>query len=112
MLVVDVKETTEPAQLANSESAQIAHTDLAPTSDDTELAATIRQQLHNIGYSQMRLLRVDVEQGRVALSGKVSRYYLRQVAQSVVLQVPGVKQLNSNVFVERVENGDEQADGF
>lgn len=66
---------------------------------DANLAEAIRRNLADLGYSQVRQLRIDVEHGQVSLSGKLSRFYLLQVAQSAAMKTPGVTEVTTNVSV-------------
>lgn len=51
------------------------------------------------GYSQLRHLQVSFEHGRVTLQGQLPTYYLKQVAQSVILDVDGVREIDNDVRV-------------
>ena len=70
---------------------------------DANLADAIRQNLADLGYPQVRQLRIDVEHGQVSLSGKLSRFYLLQVAQTAAMRTPGVTEVTTNVSVGPVE---------
>ncbi len=74
-----------------------------PKTADAHLADAIRQNLADLGYSQVRQLRIDVEHGQVSLSGKLSRFYLLQVAQSAAMRTPGVTDVTTNVCVVSTE---------
>lgn len=72
---------------------------IARRAQDAAIEATIRQRLSNLGYPQMQQLRIDVLHGRVAIAGQLSRYYLRQLAQTAVMQIPGVIGLTTDLSV-------------
>ena len=76
-----------------------------PRTADANLANAIRQNLADLGYPQMRQLRIDVEHGQVSLSGKLSRFYLLQVAQTAAMRTPGVTDVTTNVSVVPIEEG-------
>lgn len=46
----------------------------------------IREKLGNAGSYQLQRVEVYQENGAVVLSGEVSSYYLKQVAQTICLQ--------------------------
>lgn len=77
----------------------------APTSapvvnHNEELCDQIRQALRTTGYHSLRLLRVETASGCVALSGRVSSYYLKQMAQSAAMSVAGARRVVNEVEVQ------------
>lgn len=105
MLIVD--STQEKGRRESSLSADFV---VEPRrNQDASIEATIRQRFSNLGYPQLQQLRVDVDHGRVAIAGQLSRYYLRQLAQTAVMQIPGVTGLTTDVAVV-ASNGDVSAD--
>lgn len=68
---------------------------------DNQLIARIRRVLRNSGYSSLAQVRVMVDQGQVFLAGDVPTYFMKQVAQSRVLSIDGVKALSNDLVVER-----------
>jgi osmotically-inducible protein OsmY len=68
---------------------------------DAALAGRIDRALRGTGYLALRGLRVTVVGGRVTLAGRVSSYYLKQVAQEAVLSVAGACRLRNDVEVTR-----------
>lgn len=68
---------------------------------DNQLMARIRRALRNSGYAPLSRVRVVVDQGTVFLEGEVPTYFLKQVAQTRVLSVDGVKALTNELVVER-----------
>lgn len=68
--------------------------------EDETLILQIRQALARTGYGQLRRIRVTATPGgRVRLEGRVSSFYLKQVAQTAVLAVPGVKRVENDLQV-------------
>ena len=68
--------------------------------DQDVLAKRIRQSLDRSGYGQLRRVCVTTRpNGRVRLEGSVSSFYLKQVAQTIVLSVPGVTQVRNELQV-------------
>ncbi|WP_339735138.1 BON domain-containing protein [uncultured Gimesia sp.] len=68
---------------------------------DNQLMARIRRALRNSGYAPLFRVRVVVDQGAVFLEGEVPTYFLKQVAQTRVLSLDGVKTLTNELVVER-----------
>jgi hypothetical protein len=76
-----------------------AHSQLAPeapTEADECLAAAAVAQLRSSGHRPLSSLRCEVRHGVIFLSGVLPTYYLKQMAQSLLLrleQVRGVRNL-------------------
>lgn len=66
---------------------------------DDELRTDVAQALASRGYHALRVLRVSVEDGCVCLHGCVSSYFLKQVAQSAAMSVPGVSRLFNHIEI-------------
>lgn len=66
---------------------------------DHRLQALVREALAEAGQTTGRGVRVAVEGGTVRLSGRVPSWYAKQVAQSRVMQVPGVYSLDNRLRV-------------
>ena len=60
------------------------------------LKAAARNRLKSTGYSQLGAVQVDVTENRIRLEGRVSRYYLKQLAQHAVKDL---------IADARIENG-------
>jgi osmotically-inducible protein OsmY len=72
-----------------------------PVPDDLRLAERVGQALRATGYLPVRAVEVTVTGRVVLLRGRVPSYYLKQVAQAVALDVPGVRGLWNDVDVVR-----------
>ncbi|MCA9015736.1 MAG: BON domain-containing protein [Planctomycetaceae bacterium] len=68
---------------------------------DNQLIARIKRALRTSGYASLAQVRVMVDQGQVFLAGDVPTYFLKQVAQTRVLSLEGVKSLTNDLVVER-----------
>jgi osmotically-inducible protein OsmY len=68
---------------------------------DLCLAERVEQALHAIGYAALRAVEVSACGGLVILQGRVPTYYLKQLAQATVVEVPGVQELRNDVEVVR-----------
>lgn len=66
--------------------------------DDTFLTNSIRRQLAD-QHPQLRTLGVNARQGRITLSGRLNRFYLLQLAQTVAMKTSGVQEVTSHVHI-------------
>lgn len=66
---------------------------------DQQILELACQALRTSGYTQLRQVQVSLEQGRVTLKGELPTYYLKQVAQSVIQDVAGVREIDNDVRV-------------
>lgn len=66
---------------------------------DEQLTQQIVHRLHASGRPPFRGLRVAVAQGRVRLSGFVTSWYLKQLAQTAVLSCDGIRGLDNHLIV-------------
>ncbi len=73
-----------------------------PRTADEQIVDLACQALHSSGYSQLRHLQVSFEHGRMTLQGQLPTYYLKQVAQSVIQDVAGVREIDNDVRVSSV----------
>ncbi len=64
------------------------------------LIGQIRRILRNSGYSALSQIRIAVEQGEVHLEGEVPTYFLKQIAQTLILSLEEVKSLDNDLVVE------------
>lgn len=71
----------------------------AEGTDDRWLREQIEQALLATGHRLLAVLAVMVRDRQVTLSGRVPRYYLRQLALAAVLTTPGVRGLRDEVAV-------------
>ena len=84
--------------LSCSPGADAADVQIRPNA--AELA---QAKLANSSYLPLRTLRCDDHEGVLALRGQVPTYYLKQLAQTVVRDIPGVEVINNQVLVVRPE---------
>jgi osmotically-inducible protein OsmY len=74
---------------------------LGQSLEDLRLAERIERALRASGYGQLRGVGVTVHARLVILAGRVPSYYLKQVAQTAALAVPGVHQVRNDLDVCR-----------
>ena len=68
-------------------------------SQQTLLVERIKSKLAELGYSQLNTIGCSAEGDEVLLTGELDSFYLKQVAQSVVIKVPGVKNIRNEIHV-------------
>ena len=59
----------------------------------------VRQSLQASEYACIRRLRCEYLEGVVALHGRVTSYYLKQVAQEIVRRTAGVEEVANRIEV-------------
>lgn len=63
------------------------------------LESQILRTLTESGHAQLRQVQVAISGAEVALLGRVPTYYLKQLAQSLVLSIEGVESLRNELEV-------------
>jgi hypothetical protein len=66
---------------------------------ENPLESQILRTLTESGHAQLRQVRIAISGTEVALLGRVPTYYLKQLAQSLVLAVEGVESLRNELEV-------------
>ena len=79
--------------------AQSAARLLQQSQEDFCLAERVERALRATGYGPLRGIEVSVDARLVILGGRVPSYYLKQVAQTTALAVPGVRHLRNDLDV-------------
>lgn len=69
---------------------------------DRQIIEAVRQALHATGYQQFQRLQVYYEHGRITLQGDLPTYYLKQVAQTVVMSISAVRDIDNDI---QINNG-------
>jgi osmotically-inducible protein OsmY len=69
--------------------------------EDLCLAGRVERALSATGYGPLRGTEVTVRARLVILRGRVPSYYLKQVAQTTALAVPGARQVRNDLDVGR-----------
>ena len=59
----------------------------------------VQTALHETGFHELRQVDVLGDEGHVTLHGTVSRYYLKQIAQSVAHKLEGVRSVSNRIRV-------------
>ena len=66
---------------------------------DDQILDAAYYALNGCGYGQLRTVIVDCNDGRITLRGRVPTYYLKQVAQTAVHRVDGIRGIDNNLQV-------------
>ena len=74
---------------------------LPQSQEDLCLAERVERALRATGYGPLRGIAVTVRARLVVLGGRVPSYYLKQVAQTTALAVPGTRQVRNDLDVGR-----------
>jgi osmotically-inducible protein OsmY len=74
---------------------------LQQSQEDLCLAEQVERALCATGYGPLRGIKVTVHARLVLLGGRVPSYYLKQVAQTTALAVPGARQVRNDLDVSR-----------
>ena len=94
----DFAELIEPP-VVNCLPKPLALTALMQSLEFLRLAERIERALHATGYGALRDVEVVVNARIVRLVGRVSSYYLKQLAQVTALTVPGAHQIHNDLDV-------------
>jgi hypothetical protein len=81
-----------------SVSDPFLYSPLAPR-DSRELARDAEACLHNSSYRELQAIACSVDSEQLVLSGNVSTYYLKQVAQALVSKLDDVGQIVNRIEV-------------
>jgi osmotically-inducible protein OsmY len=63
------------------------------------IEALVEARMRHSGYYELREVSCDFHEGVLTLRGCVTSYYLKQLAQSLVLRLEGVEELNNRLEV-------------
>lgn len=66
---------------------------------DEQIVVLVYEALSCTGYGQFLRLKAYCHNGRVTLQGHLPTYYLKQVAQTVIRAVAGVRDIDNDVKV-------------
>lgn len=74
------------------------------SSRDDQLIAQVKRVLKTSGYAPLAKVRVLADRGEISLEGEVPTYFMKQVAQTQVMPIEGVRRLKNDLNVERQFN--------
>jgi osmotically-inducible protein OsmY len=72
-------------------------------SPSEEIALEIQRRLRSAGHPNLRHIQCEYRDGVVVLRGRVSSYYAKQLAQSVLLVDPAVNNIENLIEVAVVQ---------
>jgi osmotically-inducible protein OsmY len=75
----------------------------AIAAQDSRLAERITRALRQTGYTALGEIKVAIHRRDVRLSGQISTYYLKQIAQTTILGIPGVQHIDNDLEVSRLK---------
>ncbi|MDG1875172.1 MAG: BON domain-containing protein [Mariniblastus sp.] len=76
-------------------------TDRLLQSDSTTLSLEdrVRISFEQLGYPQLNAIKCSADGDQMLLSGVLNSFYLKQVAQSVAVKIPGVRSVSNQIEV-------------
>ena len=63
------------------------------------LAEEAQRVLSESAYADLRRLRCDCQEGVVSIRGRLPSFYLKQMAQTAVARISGVRRVNNQIKV-------------
>ena len=84
--------------IATASTSEIAAW-VAEISDDRPLRETVIQGLRRSGYSSLSDIKVEVTDGVVDVLGVVPSFFLKQMAQTIILKTGQAKAIRNNLQV-------------
>jgi osmotically-inducible protein OsmY len=85
--------------MATSASSAIGILPASERADDGLLRDAVLQGLRHSGYRSLFNVQCDVTDGAVALAGVVPSFFMKQIAQTIILRLGGVNRLANNLEV-------------
>ena len=67
--------------------------------DEDAIENRIRNSFSKLGYSQLNAVKCTARGDQLLLTGELDSFYLKQVAQSVAIKVPGVRNVQNDIRV-------------
>lgn len=92
---LQIGKPTEHAKNAPEEPASLQ----VESREELHLAGRVERALHATGYTPLRNIEVAVQVRLVILAGRLPSYYLKEVAQTAALSVPGIHQIRNDLEV-------------
>ena len=86
-------EATAPRQFESKTFRSLRH------SDPQFVQTAIRAALHLAGHAELRRVQVEFDGDAITTSGRVPTFYLKQLAQNIALNVPGIERIHNELQV-------------
>lgn len=74
-------------------------TQVAPLESGVETCSAVRKLLTESSYVQLKRVDCDFEKGVLTLKGELPTNFLKQIAQSLAIHVPGVRTVSNRILV-------------
>ncbi len=97
LLILPTRDPTGEKTVAVPAAAQLLEQGL----EDLVLAERVWRALCATGYGPLRGIEVTAQARLVSLAGRIPSYYLKQLAQTTALAVPGVQEVRNDLEVGR-----------
>jgi len=88
----------DSASQKNETEAQIPQP-VDSLSSELTLEDRVRLSFDQLGYPQLNAVRCIAEGDQMLLTGQLHSFYLKQVAQSVAVKIPGVRVVKNEIEV-------------
>jgi osmotically-inducible protein OsmY len=89
----------QPMEIGTVRSLSPARRSGGRTAVGDPVVQAAQQQLADSGYGTLRRIQCEFHEGVLTLRGRVSCFYLKQVAQTQVARVPGVQIVTNRIEV-------------
>ena len=76
-----------------------AGTTLESGGDGDAIENRIRHSFSKLGYAQLNAVKCTARGDQLLLTGELDSFYLKQVAQSVAIKIPGVRYVQNEIRV-------------
>ena len=86
----------------NHKAAQLAprqKQELGRPPEGRAVQAEAHSRLRKSGYHELHLVSCDFHEGVLTLRGRVSSFYLKQIAQELIRRLKGVEEVNNRLEV-------------
>ncbi len=96
------KSTTKPSKARLSSGLKpLSASGASSTLGDSEVSLEdrIRISFEQLGYPQLSAIQCTAEGDQLRLTGVLNSFYLKQVAQSVAVKIPGVRLVHNEIEV-------------
>ena len=77
----------------------ISVVDIGVINNPGELVERVKAAFLELGYPQLTGITCEAEHSTIYLSGLLRSYYLKQVAQTISLKVPGVRHVVNDIEI-------------
>ena len=67
--------------------------------ESNPLEEQIKSCFNQLGYAQLNAVKCKVDGDQILLTGELDSFYLKQVAQSVAIKIPGIRNVQNDIQV-------------